>query len=132
MRNPRTYPKGGKEEPRVGIFWLVGGKLLADTSSLDEAEPYGDFLTHPEGHAEVWERYRRDRTVYPESEYEEAPRGRVMFNTWTRKFTLLADRCILKRKAFVAQIKRELHLPKNTEVRGDSHYRCSDCLLDSE
>jgi len=47
MRSPRTYPKGGKEESRVGIFWLLNGKLLIDSTPLDEAERYGDFLTHP-------------------------------------------------------------------------------------
>jgi len=50
MRSPRTYPKGGKEESRVGIFWLANGKLLIDSTPLDEAERYGDFVTHPRGH----------------------------------------------------------------------------------
>ena len=32
-------------EPRVGIFWLVDGEPLIDSTSLSEAEPYGDHLT---------------------------------------------------------------------------------------
>jgi len=132
MRSPRTYPKGGKEESRVGIFWLLNGKLLIDSTPLDEAERYGDFLTHPRGHAEVWEDYQRNGTVFPETEYEEPPRGRVMYSTKTRLFTLLADRCILKRMALVTQIKEEMHLPKDTKIGGDSHYRCSTCLSNSE
>jgi hypothetical protein len=63
-------------------------------------------------------------------EYEEPPRGRVMYNTKTRQFTLIADRFILKRKDLVAEIKKELGLPRNTKVGGDGHYRCSDCLRD--
>jgi hypothetical protein len=35
------------EEPRVGIFWLIDGKPLIDSTPLGEAEPYGDHLTHP-------------------------------------------------------------------------------------
>ena len=132
MRSPRTYPKGGKEESRVGIFWLVNAKLLIDSTPLDEAERYGDFVTHPRGHAEVWEEYQRNGTVFPETEYEELPHGRVMYNTKTRLFTLLADRCILKRMALVTQIKEEMHLPKDTKIGGDSHYRCSTCLSNSE
>jgi len=103
-----------------------------DSTPLDEAERYGDFLTYPRGHAEVWEEYQRNGTVFPETEYEELPRGRVMYNTKTRLFTLLADRCILKRKALVTQIKKEMHLPKDTRIGGDNHYRCSDCLSRSE
>jgi hypothetical protein len=132
MRSPRTYPKDGKEESRVGIFWLINTNLLIDGTPLSEAEQYGDFLTHPRGHAEVWERYQRNGTVPPETEYEEAPRGRVMYNTKTCQFTLLADRCILKKKALVTQIKKEMCLPKNTEVGGDPHYRCSNCLRGEE
>jgi hypothetical protein len=131
-RNSRAAQVKRKTEPCVGIFWLVGGQLLIDSTPLEEAEQYGDFLTHPRGHAEVWERYRRDGTVYPESEYEEAPRGRVMYSSRTRKFTLLADRCILKKKTFVEKIKKEMGLPKDTIIEGDSHYRCSACLSDSE
>jgi hypothetical protein len=32
-------------EPHVGIFWLLDGTLLTDSTPLGEAEPYGDHLT---------------------------------------------------------------------------------------
>jgi len=116
----------------LGIFWFIRGRLLVDTTPLSEAELYGDFLTHPRGHAAVWEQRQQNGTLPEEMEYEEQPRGRVMFNTKTFKFTLLADRCILKRKAWVAQVKKELRLPRDTNVGGDTHYRCFDCLSRSE
>jgi len=37
--------------------------LLIDSTSLAEAEPYGDFLTHPRGHYEVWSRWQRRRAA---------------------------------------------------------------------
>ncbi len=132
MRSPRVSPKGGKEEPDVGIFWLVNGNLLIDSTPLGKAEDYGDFLTHPRGHAEVWEQYQLNGTVPPEMEYEEPPRGRVTYNAKTRKFSLLADRCILSRRITVTKIKTQMGLPKDTKIGGDSHYRCSACLIDSE
>jgi hypothetical protein len=64
-----------------------------------------------------------------ESEYEEFPRGRVMYNTKTQRFTLLADRCILRDKDAVSRIMSELHLPGESTDKGtDAHYRCSACL----
>lgn len=33
--------------------------LVTDLTPLAEAEPYGAFLTHPRGHYEVWEGWRR-------------------------------------------------------------------------
>ena len=42
-------------QPGVGIFWRVNGILVIDRSTLDEAEPYGDCLTHRAGHYERWQ-----------------------------------------------------------------------------
>jgi hypothetical protein len=117
-----------KEEPRVGIFWAIDGKPLIDTTPLSEAEPYGDCLTHPRGHAAVWEHYQASGIVPKDAEYEEFPRGRVMYNTKTRRYALLADRCILKDEKLVRRILSELQLPRTTEKSADSHYRCSSCL----
>jgi hypothetical protein len=39
-----------------------------------------------------------------------------------------ADKCVLGRKALVATIKSELHLPKDATTAPDSHYRCPRCL----
>jgi hypothetical protein len=126
----KTQPEEGrKKQPHVGIFWLVDGKLVIDSTSLAEAEPYGDNLTHPRGHLKVWEQWRMGGKVPGESEYEEFPRGRVMYNTKTQRFTLLADRCILRDKGVVSRIMSELHLPgKQTDKGTDAHYRCPSCL----
>ena len=132
MRKKTRHSMAGKKEqsgePRVGIFWVLSGEPLIDCAPLSEAEPYGDHLTHPRGHAEVWEQYHRNGAVSPDMEYEEAPRGRVMYNTKTRRFTMLADRCILKRRDMVAKIMSEMKLPRNTATDTDSHYRCLACL----
>lgn len=54
------------------------------------AEPYGDFLTHSQGHFEVWEGWQRlgpaglARRGLPAAiacrEYDEFPRGRIVFS----------------------------------------------------
>jgi hypothetical protein len=107
---------------------VVRGKLLIDSTSLGQAEAYGDNLTHPRGHIEVWEQFQQKGLVFPEMEYEEHPRGRVMFNTKTQRFLLLADRCILRDKSIVSKIMSELKLSKGTETGTDEHYRCPTCL----
>jgi hypothetical protein len=121
-------PQHQKKEPHVGIFWLIDGKLLIDSTPLSQAEPYGDHLTHARGHAEVWEQYQRVGTAPSDMEYEESPRGRVIYHTTTRRFMLLADRCILTGKGIVHQIMSNMSLPRGTETDTDNHYRCSACL----
>jgi hypothetical protein len=36
---------GSRSEPRLGIFWLVNGNLLIDSTPLSKAERYGDHLS---------------------------------------------------------------------------------------
>jgi hypothetical protein len=114
--------------PHLGIFWLVDGKLIIDSSPLSEAEPYGDHLTHPRGHVDVWPKFERSGRVPRGSEYEEYPRGRVMHHPASGEFTILADRCILKHKGLIAHIKKALHLRKKVKTGTDPHYRCPRCL----
>jgi len=82
----------------VGIFWLVNGKLVIDSTPLNKAEPYGDHRDHPRSHIDVWEQFQRLGKAPRESEYEEFPRGRVIYDSASGTFTLFADRCILERK----------------------------------
>jgi hypothetical protein len=69
-------------------------------------------------------------------EYEESPRGRVVYNTKSQRFALYADRCILKRKSVVNQIMKAMHLPaKQTDATTDGpdgHYGCCRCLEASD
>jgi len=121
-------PEVGKESPHVGIFWLIKGKLIIDSASLSDAEDYGHFKIHPRSHEEVWSVLQKSSDAPTDVEYDELPRGRVMYDMKTQRFTLLADKCILRDKKVVRKIKQRMHLPKNTTIGGDSHYQCSLCL----
>jgi hypothetical protein len=118
------------QESRVGIFWLLkNGKLVFDFTPLAEAEPYGDFLTHRRGHLEQWEILQARGFVPGETEYEELPRGRVVYNRKAERFTVLADRCILARPESVKEIFATMKLPADRmDLDTDSHYRCAVCL----
>ena len=117
-----------QEHQMVGIFWLIEDRLVLDTSLLNIAEPYGECLTHGKSHIDYWTEQQGLATVPQDIEYEEYPRGRVVYNTRAEKFYLLADRCILKDKSQVTKIKKAMHLPSNTTIDTDPHYRCSQCL----
>jgi hypothetical protein len=131
-RSTKASQSKSGPEPQVGIFWLLDGTLLADSTPLNKAEPYGDYLTHPRSHIDVWEGWQKLGKVPGDVPYEEPPRGRVVFNRKTSQSVLLADKCILERKSIVAEITKALVLPKNVTLGSDSHYRCSKCLYGSD
>ena len=120
-------------EPYVGIFWSVDNVLVIDRATLAAAEPYGDCLTHPVGHYELWERWRKlgawrlaalrlpARIVA--SEYDEHPRGRVVYERPPNRFVIYADRR-LQEPETIAAIRRVFGLDKaEVEVRSDAHYK---------
>jgi pimeloyl-ACP methyl ester carboxylesterase len=114
-------------EPRLGIFWLVDGRLIVDSTPVSQGEGYGDFKTHANSHYSYWSELYSTGAV-PDSEYEEFPRGRVVYNTKNGDFTLMADRCILWDTAVIAKIMAQLKLnPEKTTLSPDSHYKCSKC-----
>jgi hypothetical protein len=124
-----------RETPHVGIFWLVqtpegDARLLTAGCPMDQGEPYGDCLTHGPGHYETWAQWRRDRPVDPalrgiarSYEYEDWPRGRIVFDRARDLFILYADRKFLT-PATIARIETQFHLPaERTEVQSDWHYQ---------
>jgi hypothetical protein len=108
------------ETPHVGIFWLVqianSEVMLLAACPLDQAEPYGDCLTFGPGHYELWAQWRRDRTVEPtlraivrSYEYEDWPRGRIVFDRSRDLFIIYADRKLMT-PATIARIGTQFHL----------------------
>jgi len=130
---------GGPEEPRVGIFWIIGTKagpkLLTASCRLAEAEPYGDCLTFGPGHYQVWRNWRSSReleaaarAVVREYEYEEWPRGRVVFDRATQHFVLYADRKLMEVEN-IERIAECFQLPSDSiSVEGDCHYRSTEVI----
>jgi hypothetical protein len=116
----------------VGIFWLFNGELIFDTSQLSDKEDDGEFIDHPTGHTDHWDELQRRGVVPCDIDYEEPPRGRVLFKKKGGRFALYADRCILDRKSVVKQIMKAMRLPAGlTDVGSDGnfgHYKCSGCL----
>jgi hypothetical protein len=113
----------------VGIFWLFRNEIIIDSTPLSKAESYGTALTHPTGHIKYWNQLRQIGAVPAEVEYEEPPRGRVIFDGRAQRFHLLADKCILGQGNVVTEIMRTMHLPPDKTSKGrDEHYRCFTCL----
>lgn len=126
---PTVQPALG--EPAVGIFWQVESSLVVERTPLSEAEPYGECLTHAGGHYDRWENWQRLGAAglraagLPEaiafSEYDDWPRGRVVFDSEALRFMLYADRR-LQRPEIVARLVEAFGLSTaDVVVRCDPH-----------
>lgn len=113
--------------PEVGIFWVVNGKPIVFSDPLNEAEPWGEFKNYKQSHHSLWRFLQRTAAVPQDSEYEDYPRGRVVYNTKASSFAFYADKCILKDKPMVEHLLAVLHLPSTTKAECDPHYKCKNC-----
>lgn len=114
--------------PRIGIFYLLGEKLLIDSSPLAEASDLDDLAFHELEHEHWWALLVNGGDT-PNAGYTEFPRGRVSFGRRRGRFALLADRCILENKSVVKAILSGFHLPpRRTKIATDGCYRCAVCM----
>ena len=107
-------------EARIGLFFVMNGKLLLHTCPLADGELYGDFINYLESHDAVWRRvyYRKYRV-----DFDYFPRGRIIFNRATKLYLLYHDPCI----ANEAEALRG-RFPEGKCVIGlDEHYQCHKC-----
>lgn len=112
----------------IGIFWLVEDHLIFDIGPVSAAERCGDMLTFHQTHASNWTVLQRIKGVAPSVEYQQYPRGRVVFDLKTHVFKIYADCCILERRDVLKQIREKMNLPKRgTFVSPDDNYRCTRC-----
>jgi hypothetical protein len=129
-QNARTKAARTKQAsgPEVGVFWLYKGNVLSFSQSLDEAEDFAGYKTFGTGHDKVWLNYQRAGIVPRDLDYDEIPRGRIVYSIKKREFILYADACIQKNKRAMSTIMKDFHLrAANTKVESDEHYICPKC-----
>ncbi|MFG1297107.1 hypothetical protein [Xanthobacter variabilis] len=108
----------------VGIFWFVmqagHPELLTCQTPWPDAEDYGDFKTEAMAHYDFWSGLRKRLKLT--GEYEDWPRGRVVYHVRDEVFTAYIDRQ-LAGDAFRAAIIEAFHLPpERTRFAFDAHY----------
>ncbi|MBP0496024.1 hypothetical protein [Roseomonas indoligenes] len=122
--------------PAVGILWFVAlarrMHLLTRAVPLDQAEPYDDALTLPDGHYETWQAWSRRTLPLPDpalrplitmTEYDSWPRGRVVYQRTPDRFVVYADRQLLGPTRLTRIYAAFGLTPDRTIARTDPHYR---------
>ena len=114
--------------------WKAGRPaIVALAVPVEQADPYGDMMTVDTGHLQHWSRLARRGAaalraaglpIAPVwSEYEEWPRGRVLYDCLTRCFVIRADQQ-LHHLVFLYLIADCFRIElAATKLLSDDHYR---------
>jgi len=117
--------------PQVGIFYVIDGALYLECTPVLEAEAYGDFQTHPNGHMEWWPWLIRHLNLRRPLSYDYYPRGRVNYAKPEGRYQLYPDCCLLKEPHMIQAIIQRMHLADQAvAILTDEHYKCVVCNPD--
>jgi hypothetical protein len=123
-------------ESDIGIFWSYQDTLICKKMPLAESQEDSlGFQDSPFQHIQEWEGKRIYLANHPElfgTEYQELPRGRVVYSGKKSIFTVYADKACLTKK-IKNQIIEDFNLPiESTRFKSDQHYQTFMCLPASD
>lgn len=110
--------------PRVGIFWydISQGKIFSRSSSLRDAEDFAGNKIHRDTHYETWRSVQRENPKWKGMEYEDVPRGRVVYEADPKKpmFVVYLPKELSRVKS---KIQRHFNIPSgHVRFEQDEHY----------
>jgi len=124
------FPTGQPVTGRIGIFWWHDGKLLATKCRVDEGEAASGTIDSRFAHIETWTTLQKCRPKLRILEYEDVPRGRVVFLQASKRFRVLMDRVLFSPKIKTAILKAFGLLKSRTSFVTDQHYTTDPKDLD--
>lgn len=108
--------------PHVGIFWWYQGAPIIASVPVAEGETSGGFINGPYDHLPYWRIVQAQYPVLRAFEYEEIPRGRVLYSMHDHRFHVYLDKVLLK-TSITRILTNAFHLPRShTDVQTDLHY----------
>lgn len=115
-------------EQFLSTFWYVGGEIIGDEVEFNSSDSknlteYGDFIQLDKDHVNIWNRVKHSLDSTKTAEYDEFPRGRVLFNTVKQRFQVVVSPEIVRDKSKRTDIIDWFHLPAGkTDFIADEHY----------
>jgi hypothetical protein len=117
-----------KKSGKIGIFWIYHGEVLARPIFIEDGESQGDLIDSPDSHVHAWDDpdgFMRDYHELMERNYEDIPRGRVLYESNEDRYVIYLDECLMNARDKAA-LKKAFSLSKEDCVfRSDPHY-CTD------
>lgn len=118
----------------VGVFWIYKNQLFGKPSPLDNGvEGVPNLIDSPDNHADIWDTEQPGQKCFPElihREYQDIPRGRVLFDKRRKKSIVYMDRTLMTatNRRRIAELF-ELTL-EDVIWRKDSHYTTDSAAID--
>jgi len=108
---------------KLGIFWIYDNQIFYKTQSLKEIKSINGFKDSDLSHYSVWDEVKNQHPKFYLYEYEDIPRGRVVFDVKNLKFIIYCNKYLLNDKNAIKFISKVFSLEDmNIDIVEDEHY----------
>ena len=110
---------------KVGIFWVIRGKVYYKLQEKDENAVNGitNKIDSDYGHFYEWDDLCG--RFFPNADFATFPRGRILYDSKESRHIVYIDECITK-----DELKKiiELFSLSDYQILTDEHYSCDKCI----
>lgn len=109
---------------KIGIFWFFQNRIIGVAHHFDQSEQDSlGLIDSAYMHVEYWESLKQEISALKDIEYEEIPRGRVIYNVKSQKVYVYVDAKLLKTR-IAKQIVEFFELDFDCVIwKKDPHYK---------
>lgn len=123
MKRVKIY--GSTNNKLLAVFWYINDTFVGTEAMLDSDNviQFGDYLQLDDDHFEIWPYFRNELKLPKHTEYDEYPRGRVMFNVKIHKFVVIGNKIFMEDASVKKKLLSFYGLPSTTIFETDEHYK---------
>jgi len=106
----------------IGIFWIYKDNIFSKKEALNDIQEINGFKDSDLSHYEVWEEMKITYPYLYLYEYEEIPRGRVVWDVHNQQTIIYCNRALMNDEVAKVLIMREFKLESSYVFLYDEHY----------
>ena len=76
----------------IGIFWIYKSKIYLKSINMTEVKAIGYFVDSDFSHYQVWDKISLQNRDFYLYEYEDIPRGRVVYDVKNEKYIVYSNK----------------------------------------
>ena len=108
----------------IGVFWVYKSQIYVKSIHIDKVKPIQGFIDSDFAHYQVWSEISLQNRDFYLYEYEDIPRGRVVYNIEDNQFIIYCNKNILEDTVSKNLILERFNLlNEDTIFKEDEHYR---------
>jgi len=107
----------------IGIFWIYEQQVFSEVQKLEDVKTINGFKDSNLSHYKVWNKIKDQHPNFYLYEYEDIPRGRVIYDIENKIFIIYCDKNILQDEISKRLILEKFKLLRRFEISKDIQFK---------